>query len=249
MKVFLGLFFLIFLISCDSENSFDCAQKAGDRIQQEFEVAQFNAIVVEEGVQLIVKEGIQQKVVVQTGANLLNDIEINVTDGVLKLYNNNGCNLVRDYNSTQVLVTSPNIELIRNASGYEVQSEGVLNYASLTLLSEDLEEEDKYHKDGDFRLKLAVDTLNIIANGLSNFFLSGTANAANIQLLEGDIRVEAQNLAVQELYIFHRGTQKVIVNPIQSLRGKVLSTGDLISVNRPAVVEVEETYTGKLIFE
>ena len=249
MRLFLGAFVLIFLSSCDSENSFDCAQKAGDRIQKEFEVAEFNTIVVEENLQLIVKEGPQQKVVVQTGKNLINDIKISVTDGVLTLVNDNGCNLVRDYNITQIVVTSPNIETIRNASGYAVQSDGVLRYSSLTLLSEDLEEEDKYHKDGDFRLELAVDSLKITANGLSNFFLSGTANAANIELLEGDMRVEAQNLAVQELYVFHRGTQKVIVNPIQSLRGKVLSTGDLISVNRPPIVEVEETYTGKLIFE
>lgn len=249
MRRFLSVFLLIFLSSCNSENSFDCAQKAGDRIQQEFEVAQFNVIVVEEGIQLIVKEGIQQKVVVQTGENLLNDIEISVTDGILNLFNNNGCNLIRDYNITQVLVTSPNINTIRNASGYEVQSDGVLSYSSLTLLSEDLEEEDKYHKDGDFRLELAVDSLNITANGLSNFFLSGNANVANIELVEGDMRVEAQNLAVQNLYIFHRGTQKVIVNPIQSLHGKVLSTGDLISVNRPPIVEIEETYTGRLIFE
>lgn len=249
MRLFLGAFALIFLISCDSENSFDCAQKAGDGIEQEFEVAQFNTIVVEENLQLIVKEGPQQKVVVQTGENLLNDIEISVTDGVLNLYNNNRCNLLRDYNITKILVTSTDIETIRNASGYEVQSDGVLRYSSLTLLSEDLEEEDKYHKDGDFKLELEVDTLNIIANGLSNFFLSGTAKVANIELLEGDMRVEAQNLAVQELYVFHRGTQKVIVNPIQSLRGKVLSTGDLISVNRPPIVEVEETYTGRLIFQ
>ena len=249
LRLFLGAFVLIFLSSCDSENSFDCAQKAGDRIQKEFEVAEFNTIVVEENLQLIVKEGPQQKVVVQTGKNLINDIKISVTDGVLTLVNDNGCNLVRDYNITQIVVTSPNIETIRNASGYAVQSDGVLRYSSLTLLSEDLEEEDKYHKDGDFRLELAVDSLKITANGLSNFFLSGTANAANIELLEGDMRVEAQNLAVQELYVFHRGTQKVIVNPIQSLRGKVLSTGDLISVNRPPIVEVEETYTGKLIFE
>ncbi|HEA29727.1 MAG TPA: DUF2807 domain-containing protein [Leeuwenhoekiella sp.] len=249
MKKFLGAFLLIFLISCDSENSLNCIQDAGDRTEKEFEVADFNVIVVEERLQLILKEGPQQKVVVKTGENLLNDIEITVTDGVLNLYNNNGCNLVRDYNITQVLVTAPNIATIRNASGYEVQSDGVLSYPSLTLLSEDLEEEDKYHKDGDFRLELAVDSLKITANGLSNFFLSGTAKAANIELLEGDMRVEAQDLAVQDLYIFHRGTQKVIVNPIESLRGKVLSTGDLISVNRPAIVDVEETYTGKLIFE
>ncbi|MGB3776669.1 MAG: head GIN domain-containing protein [Leeuwenhoekiella sp.] len=249
MRIFFYFLSALLFFSCDSENVSNCVQEAGERVEQEYELASFNSIIVEERLQLILKQGPQQKVVVQTGKNLLGDIEASVTDGILTVYNTNGCNLVRDYNITQVIVTSPDIKNVRNASGYEVQSDGVLSYNSLTLVSEDLEEEDKYHKDGDFRLELAVDSLKIVANGLSNFFLSGTAQNADIELLEGDMRVEAQDLAIENLYIFHRGTQKVIINPIQSLRGRVLSTGDLISVNRPPIVEVEETYTGKLIFE
>lgn len=249
LKIFCIFLVIFVVLSCDSENGFDCAQEAGDRVEQAYDVPAFQSVLVEEGVQLILKDGPQQKVVVQTGKNLLPEIEVGVVNGVLQLNNTNGCNLIRDYNISQVVVTSPDLDTVRNASGYEVQSEGVLRYSSLTLLSDDLEEEDKYHKDGDFRLKLAVDSLNIRANGLSNFFLSGAANFADIELLEGDMRVEAQNFTVQDLTIFHRGTQKVIVNPIQSLRGKVLSTGDLISVNRPPIVEVEESYTGRLIFE
>ena len=60
---------------------------------------------------------------------------------------------------------------------------------------------------------------------------------------------QLENFAIQNANVYHRGTNKVIVNPIQTLRGSVLSTGDLISVNRPPIVEVEETYTGRLIFE
>lgn len=218
-------------------------------MEQEFEVDAFEAIIIEERLQLIVKEGPVQKVVIATGENLLNDIEVTVTDGVLTVLNNNGCNLVRDFNISKVYVTSPNIKQIRNASGYEVQSDGVLSYPSLTLLSNDGEEEDFYHKDGDFRLQLDVNELNITADGLSNFYISGEAATATINFLEGDIRFEGADFEIQNLNISHRGTNKVIVNPIQALRGKVLSTGDLISVNRPPIVDIEQTYTGKLIFQ
>tara|TARA_R110002012_G_C11510840_1_gene598391 strand:- start:135 stop:794 length:660 start_codon:yes stop_codon:yes gene_type:complete len=218
-------------------------------VEQEFEVDAFEAIIIEERLQLIVKEGPVQKVVIATGENLLNDIEVTVTDGVLTVLNNNGCNLVRDFNISKVYVTSPNIKQIRNASGYEVQSDGVLSYPSLTLLSNDGEEEDFYHKDGDFRLQLDVNELNITADGLSNFYISGEAATATINFLEGDIRFEGADFEIQNLNISHRGTNKVIVNPIQALRGKVLSTGDLISVNRPPIVDIEQTYTGKLIFQ
>ena len=244
------LFSILLIISCDSEKGLNCFQAEGDRVSIEYEVANFTKIVVEERLQLIVKQGAEQKVVLETGENLVNDIEITVSDdGVLTLFNDNGCNIVRDYNISKVVVTTPNITEIRNASGYEVQSEGVLAFPTLTLTSEDLEEEDFYHKDGDFRLQLDVTNLNITANGLSNFFLSGKAENANLEFLEGDIRFEGQDLEIQNLEVYHRATNKVIVNPIQSLSGKVLSTGDLISVNRPPVVEVEETYTGRLLFQ
>ena len=243
------LFSLLLIISCNSEQGLNCFQAAGEQIEQEIPVEDFTAIVVEERLQLIVKQGAEQKVVLATGENLLNDIEVSVTNGVLTLFNDNGCNLVRDYNISKVYVTSPNLTEIRNASGYEVQSDGVLAYETLTLTSEDLEEEDVYHKDGDFRLALDVNELRITANGLSNFYLSGAAETANIKFLEGDIRFEGADLRIQHANVYHRGTNTVIVNPIQSLRGKVLSTGDLISVNRPPVVEVEETYTGRLLFQ
>ncbi|MEC8884257.1 MAG: DUF2807 domain-containing protein, partial [Bacteroidota bacterium] len=162
MKNYLLLSFsFIFFLSCNSEKGLNCFQAEGERIEQEIPVEAFSKIIVEERLQLIVKQGETQKVVLATGENLVNDIEVSVTDGVLTLFNDNGCNLVRDYNISKVYVTTPELSEIRNASGYEVQSDGVLSFDSLTLTSEDVEEEDFYHKDGDFRLELDVNTLNI----------------------------------------------------------------------------------------
>jgi len=41
----------------------------------------------------------------------------------------------------------------------------------------------------------------------------------------------------------------MVVNPQNSIRGKIVSFGDVISKNRPPVVEVEELYKGRLRFE
>jgi hypothetical protein len=41
----------------------------------------------------------------------------------------------------------------------------------------------------------------------------------------------------------------MIINPVQELKGKISGTGHVISVNRPPIVEVEEQYKGRLIFE
>jgi len=249
MKKLIYIVALISLFGCDSDKGLNCFQAAGNIIQEEFEVEPFTRIIVWERTQLIIKQGTEQKVVVETGENLLNDIEVKVKDGQLTIKNNNGCNLVRDYGDTKVYVTAPNITEIRNSSGLSVESRGVLRYPELLLLSEDQENEDEYHTDGDFILNLEVEALEIIVNGLSNFHLTGTAQYAHFSLYAGDARIEAENFIVQNLRIFNRSTQDMVVNPQQSIKGEIRSLGNVISKNRPPVVEVQEFYRGRLIFE
>ncbi|MAO11252.1 MAG: hypothetical protein CMC07_10300 [Flavobacteriaceae bacterium] len=249
MKKVLFVIILTTFFGCDSDKGLNCFQAAGDIIQEEFTVDAFDKITVWERTQLFVKQGETQKVVVETGENLLNDIEVRVKDGVLNLRNNNGCNLVRDYGLTKVYVTTPNVSTIRNSSGLAVESIDTLSFPNLVLISEDQESEDAFHIDGDFKLDLQVRNLQIVANGLSNFFLTGTADKANFGIFAGDARIEAENLIIEELMLFHRGTQDMIVNPQNAIRGKIVSLGNVIAKNRPPIVEVEELYRGRLIFE
>ncbi len=241
--------FLFLFAGCNSENGWDCTQKAGTIVETEFTVQPFTKILVWERIKLFVKQGEEQKVVVETGENLMSDITVTVTDGKLEIHNNNSCNLVRDYGLTKVYITSPNITEIRSSTGLPVESIGTLQYPSLTLLSEDQMNEDEYHTDGDFRLDLDVESLNVVANGLSNFYLNGSAGSASFGLYASDCRIFAENLIVQNLYIFQRSTADMIVNPQQAIRGKIVSLGNVISKTRPLIVEVEELYRGKLIFE
>ncbi len=249
MKKIILFISIVFVFGCDSENGLNCFQAAGNIVQNEVTVAPFSKILVWERTQLFIEEGPVQKVVIETGSNLMNDIDLQVVEGRLNIYNNNGCNLVRDYGLTKVYVTSPNITEIRNSSGLAVESIGTLRYSNLILLSEDQENEDEYHTDGDFNLDLDVNNLSIIANGLSKFFLRGKAQAADIGLFASDCGVEAADLEIQFLQVFHRSTAPIVVRPMQSIKGTILSIGDIIAKNHPPIVEVEQLYRGRLIFE
>ena len=246
--IFYCLLVLIFT-GCNSESSWDCIQSAGTIVQNEITVPPFTKILVWERTKVFIQQGEEQKVVIETGESLMNDVEVTVTDGRLEIHNNNSCNLVRDYEITKVYITSPNITEIRSSTGYLIESIGVLRYPSLTLLSEDQQNEDQYHIDGDFKLNLDVQSLSVVANGLSKFYLKGSATNTNFGLYAGDCRIFAENLTVQNLYVYHRSTGEMVVNPQLAIRGKIVSLGNVISKNRPAIVEVEELYRGKLIFE
>jgi hypothetical protein len=41
----------------------------------------------------------------------------------------------------------------------------------------------------------------------------------------------------------------MILYPIQSIKGEIRSSGNVIAKNRPPIVKVETFYTGRLIFE
>lgn len=240
---------MFFCLGCGPDSAFDCLQNAGTIVEEEVEVDEFKHIIVFKRIQLIVQKGDEQKVVIQTGKNLLNEINVRVEDSILKLSDYNSCNFSRDYDITKIFVTTPDIRQIRNSSGLTVESRGILTFDELALVSEDRFNEDGFHKDGDFRLTLDVNSLNVDANGLSKFYLDGNVRSAFFGLYDSDVRVEAANLEVLDVGFIHRSTNKLIVNPIERLRGQIRGLGDVISVNRPPIVEVEELYTGTLIFQ
>ncbi|HEX9601978.1 MAG TPA: DUF2807 domain-containing protein, partial [Mariniflexile sp.] len=109
MKKITCIVISVLMFACNSEQTGDCFQTTGTIIQQEVSVSNFDKILVNRDIELVIKEGAEQKVIIETGKNLLNDVEAVVTDGKLILTDNNSCNYVRDYGVTKVYVTSPNI--------------------------------------------------------------------------------------------------------------------------------------------
>ncbi len=241
---------LVFLLGCDSENSIDCIQASGDIVEQGFDVTRFDKIIVGKGVSLIISQGETRSVVFQTGENLINEVSAYVANDTLWLNELNTCNLVRDYGIVKAFVTTPNITEIHNRSGLDIYSEGLIEFSDLSLVSDDPEGLGEIQVNGDFIFDdLNVDNLVITANGLSKFFLKGEANNCSFQAADSDVRIDASELIIQNLFLFHRSTNKMIVNPQKSIRGKIVGVGDVISLTQPPIVEVEEFYTGRLIFE
>lgn len=247
MKRLVYILILMLLFSCNSENASDCFQSSGTMVQQEVTVSGFDKILVNRDIELIIKEGAEQKVVIETGKNLLNDVEAVVVEGKLILTDNNACNYVRNYGITKVYVSSPNITEIRSSTQYDVRSDGVLTYPSITILAEDYSAPGTFIS-GNFRLEIDNSSFFAVFNNLSNCFISGKTNNLNITLASGTSRFEAQNLIAQNVVFWNRSSNDIIVNPQQSLTGRISGTGNVISVNHPPLVDVQEVYKGRLIF-
>ena len=243
----IGLMMSSGFTSCDSEDVNDCLQTEGSTIQETVSLPFFNKIRLEDGVSMTIKQGEDQNVILETGENLRNDVDIRVEDETLIARDNNGCNFFRDYNATHLTVTVPNLVDIINGSSYDIRSEGVLNFPSLTLrslviLGFDLK------KNGNFYLNLNSENVTIIANGSSVFYLNGEAENLRVIFSDEIPRLEARDFIVQHANVRHVSANEVHVNPQQSLVANLTSSGNLFSYNRPASIEIEELYRGRVFF-
>lgn len=245
--LFVGLTFL--LLSCDSENSWDCLQAAGDSVSKEYILSDFSKIRIEDDVTLYLKQGETQEVTLETGDNLLGDISVTLEEKTLVVKNYNNCNLVRDYGITKVFVTTPNLTEIRNSSAYDVIGEGILNFPKLTLVSNSSPGPETIRKSGDFYLNINSEEFRITANGQSVFYITGKAEKATLSFEDEMPRFEGEDFLINELIVFQRSANKMMVNPQQSIIGKIVATGDVISHNRPPLVDVKEFFTGRLLFK
>lgn len=242
------LYIISFLvISCNSENSSDCLQTAGTITQQEIEVTTFDKILVHKQIELYIEEGPTQKVIIESGKNLLNDITAEVIDGELILTNYNSCNLFRDYGITKVYVTSPNINTIRNASELNVNSIGTLTYPSLYLRSSG--EKSTYLAVGDWHLTIENTSVKVWSNGIATFYINGTTTNLDLSFSDGDTRFEGKEFIANNINIRQVSSNDMLIYPTESLTGTIHSIGNVISYNTPPVVTVDVQNRGELVFK
>lgn len=236
-------------LGCDSEDAPGCIQTAGEIVSEEIEVADFKEINVFDDVKLFIQQGSEHKVVVETGKNLLSGVTVEVLDDRLFIRNEKPCNYIRDYGITKVTVTTPVLSWLQNSSHQPIESIDVLSFPELWLRSLNQERDPNVYTNGDFILNLEVNSLRITNDNVSNYFLIGKVDKLNLFFAAGDGRLEAGELEARQIDLMHRGTNKLIVNPRESIRGDIFGFGDVIAKNRPPEVSVKEHYTGRLIFE
>ena len=123
-----------------------------------------------------------------------------------------------------------------------------LSYPNLSLISEDFNENTEFTV-GDFRMSVNNQDLDIVSNNISSFYVNGTTENLSVRFFAGSGRFEGENLIAQNVEVSHRGSNDMIVHPIQSLTGILRGTGNVIAVNEPLLVDVERIYTGQLIFD
>ena len=203
-------------------------------------------MIFHEGIELEIKQGPINGLRITYGKNIIDEIHNEIVDDQLIITNNTSCKLIRDFEPAKVTLTASDISEIRNASQFKVFSTEVLRFHSISLFSENYLVD--YVNVGDFDLMLENENINIISNNVSNFVIKGSTTKLFVGFYSGQGKFEGEFLTANEIALFHRGINEIVVNPTQEITGEIRGAGNVISIYRPPIVNVQEFYTGKLIF-
>jgi hypothetical protein len=225
----------------------DCFKGNGNQVIQLFPLENFTKIKVYDGVGLVIKEGTNYEVKVITSDNILDNLEVKLEGNMLVVKDNSTCNIARDYGLTTVYVTAPNITEIHSKTDQDIRSDGVLNYSDLKLISIDLSDG---AGTGDFRLSLNTINLYVESNNVSNFYLTGQSQNLHVFFSWGNGIFYGENLIVNIISIYHRGSNNIFLFPINSIEGNIYATGNVVLKNNPIVSpNVIQHFTGRLILD
>jgi len=246
-KISLLLVALLVLLACEKPS--DCIESTGEIITKEVTVQPFKRIKVYRGIEVIITQGSDYKVEIVAGENFINNVEVIQNGDRLIFKDEASCNWVRAYGTTKILVTTPTLEEVYSKTDRNISSNGVLTFPYISFIAMDKDGDGEAGAGtGDFFINVDNDYLNIANNNVSRFYVSGETTTADFNFYFGDGRIEAENLIAQNVKVYHRGSNDMIVKPIQSLTGIMNSTGNVILKNVPPIINVEELYQGNVIY-
>ncbi len=245
----LSLVLFIFLVFNSCEKPSDCIESSGAIITKDIPVTNFKKIKVYRGIEIIITQGTEYKIQIVAGENFIDNIEVKQNGDQLIFKDNTRCNWVRDYGQTKILVTTPTLEEVYSKTDRNISSNGLLTFPNLTFLSLDKDADGESGAGtGDFILNVNNETLTIANNNVSRFYLSGQTLKADFNFYFGDGRIEAEDLIAKEIKVYHRGSNDMILFPVDKISGVMNSTGNIILKNVPLIIDVAELYQGSIIY-
>ena len=248
MKKF-SIVIVLFLICNACEKPSDCVESSGPIITKEIVVQPFKKIKVYRGIEVVITQGSEYKVEVVAGSNFIDNIEVRQNGDQLIFKDEVSCNWVRAYGTTKILVTTPTLEEVYSKTDRTISSNGVLTFPNLGFIAMDKDGDGETGAGtGDFILNIDNQNLYIANNNVSRFYITGQTGNAKFNFYFGDGRIEAGDFTVQNMQVYHRGSNDMIVKPIQSITGQMVSTGNIILRNVPTSVDVQELYQGSVIY-
>ncbi len=228
------------MVSCQKGVISDCKFSSG-KLKTEFRyLGDFNNLLLNDNVNVILQKSDSSGVRVETGENLIQGIMTTVNDhGLLEISNHNTCEWARNYNNLlNVYVYYNNIDSISYRSIGNITNIDTLRADSLNI--------DVFEGAGDIDLDINVDKLFCaIHNGTADIHLSGFAGLSYVYSASYGL-IDNSNLYCNTIYANSRSSNNVFLNANNILEVKIESIGDIYYRGDPVNIKLDRLGSGNL---
>lgn len=238
------LFFMIIGLlsaSCEKSAAPDCFNNTGNIARTERTIEPFHNVLLKDNINLYLKKGIQHKLEVEAGANLLPKIKTDVNeDGLLVLQNENQCNWVRSYEKPiNIYLTFVQLDSLEYRSIGDVNSEEVIDTESLNIQV----------REGSGKIKLELNAKYVYASlhyGTADIVLSGYSFISYVYSASFGL-IDNRDLLCQNVYVTNKSSNDLYLKVSGSLGATIENIGNIYYYGNPESLYFNKLGTGELI--
>lgn len=220
---------LIGLSSCNKSTGFDCFMSTGSIEKVERSIPYFHSIQLNDNINLYLIQNGQNKLELEAGKNLMNQIQTEVTeDSVLVLANKNTCNWVRSYDKPiNIYLSFKELRNIEYRSIGDVSNADSLRLDSLRI--------DIFEGAGNIELTLRTIVCEVnLHYGTANVVLHGRSNA-NILYQLGAGKIDVSALHTGNVYLRNWSSNDMLVWATNFLSAEIKGLGNVYYKGNPGI--------------
>lgn len=237
---FIVVLSLFISYSCKKDHRTDCFKSTGDLAEEHRTLQPVNRLHISDNIEVIVHPGSSYHLKVRAGQNLLNGIITEQTGNTLYIRNENRCNWVRKFGTTQLVeVYVDTLEKI------EYYGSGDLHFADTLRMYEFTF--DSWNGSGTLNFLLNTEKSHFNNNlGRPDIHVSGKSNVSFVYMNDVGAYFGAA-LKSDLCYIRNRSTGHCYIRVEKELEAELEYSGNIYYSGQPYRIEQRISSTGELI--
>jgi len=211
----------------------------GNVVKVERKVSGFKAVAVSNGINLLVSQGSEEKVVVEAEENLIQYIRTEVSDETLRIgiHGNNGS--FNSHKKINVYVTAKELNALEANSGSRLKSENRIKTGNLKISSS---------SGSSIIVEVACVNLDASASSGSSGIISGSAATLTAEGSSGSSLV-ASELVAEKGNISASSGSVVVVHITKEIKADASSGGRIVVSGNPAIKDTDSSSGGSVHFK
>ncbi len=225
-------------LSCDKESK--CVKSSGENtIETRTVNANFTEVVLNNKINLIIKQDSTFSLKVEAGANLLPLITTEVSGNLLTIKSDNKCSFLRSYNKAiNVYLSTPNITKINYKGQGDILSANTLTFPNFEIQSD--------KATGSVNLGLYCNSLKLLQHtGPADFTFVGQAENTYLYS-NGNGWFHFENYSSNHVHVNSAGTGDMLVKANTSLLVELSAIGNVYYYGNPTVTIASHSGSGEI---